>query len=72
MTPLHKAKARLEWHTLEFHRAANACVVRDFSDDARRELTRAWCGWRNARDAEHREAEAVVGHALARRDELPE
>jgi len=69
---LHKkSKAELERCTVELQRAANACVVRDFSDDARRELTGAWCGWRNARDAEHRDAESVVGRKLWR-DELEE
>jgi hypothetical protein len=63
-----EAKADLEWRTAELQRAANACVVRDFSEDGRRELTRAWCGWRNARDAEHREAEAVAGCKLWREE----
>jgi hypothetical protein len=63
-----KAKAELERCTAELQHAANACVVRDFSDDGRHELTRAWCAWRNARDAEHREAETVVGHTLWREE----
>ena len=66
---IHKEeKATLERCTVDFQRAANACVVRDFSDDSRRELTKAWCAWRNARYSERRSLAAVGGRDVWRED----
>lgn len=44
--------------------AANRYVVRDFDEDSRGELVRAWCTWRNAREREHRAADELWGRPL--------
>src|SRR5882672_8131091 len=63
------AKTGLAWCRVDLERAANQCVCRDFNEESRAELTRAWRHWRDARDAEHRVAEALTRRVL-HRDEL--